>query len=129
MSISFDSALGVHPYALNVRTDRARILAGNLANVDTPGYLARDVDYKSILGRVAQQVAAKEESSAIAGGRLQDDMQHPLYRMPYQVSMDGNTAELSVEQSKFANNATDFQTSLTFLNMKLSGIAKAIEGR
>lgn len=127
MSISFDSALGVHPYALDVRADRARILAGNLANVDTPGYLARDVDYKSILGRVARQVAAGEQGSAISQGET--DMQHPLYRIPYQVSMDGNTAELSVEQSKFANNATDFQTSLTFLNMKITGIAKAIEGR
>ena len=58
-----------------------------------------------------------------------NDMQHPLYRIPYQVSMDGNTAELGVEQGKFANNATDFQTSLTFLNMKITGIAKAIEGR
>ena len=129
MSISFDSALGVHPYALDVRADRARILAGNLANVDTPGYLARDVDYKTILGRVAQQVAAGDESAAIAQGSMANDMQHPLYRIPYQVSMDGNTAELSVEQSKFANNAPDFQTSLTFLNMKITGIAKAIEGR
>ncbi|MGN4934209.1 lateral flagellar basal body rod protein LfgB [Aeromonas rivipollensis] len=127
MSISFDSALGVHPYALDVRADRACILAGNLANVDTPGYLARDVDYKSILGRVARQVAAGEQGSAISQGET--DMQHPLYRIPYQVSMDGNTAELSVEQSKFASNATDFQTSLTFLNMKITGIAKAIEGR
>ena len=127
MSISFDSALGVHPYALDVRADRARILAGNLANVDPPGYLARDVDYKSILGRVARQVAAGEQGSAISQGET--DMQHPLYRIPYQVSMDGNTAELSVEQSKFASNATDFQTSLTFLNMKITGIAKAIEGR
>ena len=127
MSISFDSALGVHPYALDVRADRARILAGTLANVDTPGYLARDVDYKSILGRVARQVAAGEQGSAISQGET--DMQHPLYRIPYQVSMDGNTAELSVEQSKFASNATDFQTSLTFLNMKITGIAKAIEGR
>ena len=127
MSISFDSALGVHPYALDVRADRARILAGNLANVDTPGYLARDVDYKSIRGRVARQVGAGEQGSAISQGET--DMQHPLYRIPYQVSMDGNTAELSVEQSKFASNATDFQTSLTFLNMKITGIAKAIEGR
>ena len=94
MSISFDSALGVHPYALDVRAERARILAGNLANVDTPGYLARDVDYKTILGRVAQQVAAGEESQAINQGTMRDDMRHPLYRIPYQVSMDGNSAEL-----------------------------------
>ncbi len=129
MSISFDSALGVHPYALDVRADRARILAGNLANVDTPGYLARDVDYKAILGRVARQVEAGEPGSTISEGTMGNDIQHPLYRIPYQVSMDGNTAELSVEQSKFASNATDFQTSLTFLNMKITGIAKAIEGR
>ncbi|WP_421182642.1 lateral flagellar basal body rod protein LfgB [Aeromonas enteropelogenes] len=129
MSLSFDRALGVHPYALEVRADRARILAGNLANVDTPGYLARDVDYKTILNGVARQVASGDESAAITQGSMADEMRHPLYRIPYQPSMDGNTAELSVEQSKFANNATDFQTSLTFLNMKITGIAKAIEGR
>ncbi|MGL4715337.1 MAG: lateral flagellar basal body rod protein LfgB [Aeromonas sp.] len=129
MSISFDSALGVHAYALDVRADRARILAGNLANVDTPGYLARDIDYKAILGRVADLVERGADSASISQGALADEMQHPLYRIPYQPSMDGNTAELSVEQSKFANNATDFQTSLTFLNMKITGIAKAIEGR
>ena len=80
-----------------------------------------------MLAILFSQAASGEQGSAISQGET--DMQHPLYRIPYQVSMDGNTAELSVEQSKFASNATDFQTSLTFLNMKITGIAKAIEGR
>ncbi|MDO2948357.1 flagellar basal body rod protein FlgB [Aeromonas simiae] len=125
MSISFDRALGIHPYALELRTERARILAGNLANVDTPGYLARDVDYKSILSRVASQVETSRQSSSVS----MSELDHPLYRVPEQPSLDGNTAELGVEQGKFANNAMEYQTTLAFLNMKITGIAKAIEGR
>lgn len=128
MAINFDKALGVHPYALQVRAERAQILAGNLANVDTPGYLARDIDYQQILGEVASQVASGHQatdSSTLASLDLQD----PLYRIPFQSSADGNTAELGVEQAKFGNNSMDFQTSLTFLNMKINGLAKAIEGR
>lgn len=128
MAINFDKALGVHPYALQVRAERAQILAGNLANVDTPGYLARDIDYKQILGEVASRVASGNhatESSTLASL----DLQEPLYRVPFQTSADGNTAELGVEQAKFGNNSMDFQTSLTFLNMKINGLAKAIEGR
>jgi flagellar basal-body rod protein FlgB len=127
MSISFDSALGIHPHALSVRAERSRILAGNLANVDTPGYLAQDLDYKQILGNVAQQMSLAE--TPMASMAATDDMAHPLYRMPYQISRDGNTAELSIEQGLFAKNATDFETSLAFLNMKITGLSKVIEGR
>ena len=128
MAINFDKALGVHPYALQVRAERAQILAGNLANVDTPGYLARDIDYKQILGEVASQVASGNQSTD-SSTLASLDLQEPLYRIPFQTSADGNTAELGVEQAKFGNNSMDFQTSLTFLNMKINGLAKAIEGR
>ena len=128
MTISFDKALGVHPYALQLRAERAQVLASNLANVDTPGYLARDIDYQKILGDVADDVASGMSSESV-NNSADAQLQEPLYRMPFQSSADGNTSELGVEQSKFGNNAMDFQTSLTFLNMKISGLAKAIEGR
>lgn len=128
MSINFDKALGVHPYALQVRAERAQILAGNLANVDTPGYLARDIDYQQVLTDVSSRLERGASANELgSGGEL--DLEQPLYRVPFQHSADGNTAELGVEQSKFGNNAMDFQTSLTFLNMKINGLAKAIEGR
>ena len=128
MTISFDKALGVHPYALQLRAERAQILASNLANVDTPGYLARDIDYQQILGEVADDVASGMSSESV-NNSAEAQLQELMYRVPFQSSADGNTSELGVEQSKFGNNAMDFQTSLTFLNMKISGLAKAIEGR
>ncbi|MGV2989729.1 flagellar basal body rod protein FlgB [Vibrio sp. E150_011] len=120
MAISFENALGVHPNALDFRVQRTKVLASNLANVDTPGYLARDLSFKAVMG----QVTPNSVSSNVP--QLMVESQ---YSMPYQNSKDGNTVELGVEQAKFAQNNMDFQTSLTFLNMKLNGLAKAIEGR
>ncbi len=49
MSISFDKALGIHQQALSFRSQRAEVLANNLANADTPNYKARDLDFASVL--------------------------------------------------------------------------------
>ncbi len=123
MAINFDKALGIHPYALQARVQRSEILAGNLANVDTPGYLARDYDFKSILSDLESQL------NHTSGGQLPQLAMETMYRIPFQPSKDGNTAELGIEQGKFNNNAMDFQSSLTFLNMKIQGLQKVIDGR
>ena len=59
MAINFDKALGIHPYALQARVQRSEILASNLANVDTPGYLARDYDFKAAMADVESQFKLK----------------------------------------------------------------------
>ena len=120
----FNKALGVHPFSLQLRLDRAEIISGNLANVDTPGFKARDLDYQSIL----QNIESDLTSSYGASMNASDVREELKYRMPFQPSTDGNTAELSVEQANFAANSMDFQTSLTFMNMKISGLQKAIKG-
>lgn len=123
MGISLDQALGIHANTLGYRADRARLLAGNLANVDTPGYLARDYDFKTALADIESRLSGIEPNSLSESQSME-----PLYRVPMQPSRDGNTVELNTEQTLFAQNAMDFQTSLTFLNLKLSGLKKAIEG-
>lgn len=120
MAISFDSALGVHPQALDFRVQRTKVLATNLANVDTPGYLAKDLSFTTAMSQTGRN--GLDASKPI----LDIDVQ---YSVPYQNSKDGNTVELGVEQAKFTQNNMDFQTSLTFMKMKFSGLAKAIEGR
>ena len=120
MGINFKDATGVHADALHLRAERTRILASNIANENTPGYQAQDIDFAASLA----QVQAESEG----GLSLMSDGD-PLYRVPYHPTTDGNTVEIGVEQAAFSQNATDFQTSLTFINMKLKGIAKAINGQ
>lgn len=120
MGIDFQGALGVHEQALKVRAERTRVLAANIANENTPGYQARDVDFNATLANALADDA---------GGPSLDTGDAALFRVPYHPSQDGNTVELGVEQAAFSQNASDFQTSLTFLTMKLRGLAKAIAGQ
>jgi flagellar basal-body rod protein FlgB len=120
MSIRIEESLGVHVRALELRMQRSEILSANLANEDTPGFQARDIDFASEMRQLEGSAFSALGRSADAG--LQ-------YRLPMQPSLDGNTVELAVEQAAFSRNAMDFQTSLTFLSMKFQGLKQAIEGR
>ncbi|MDC8756484.1 flagellar basal body rod protein FlgB [Janthinobacterium fluminis] len=120
MSINFTEALGVHADALHVRAERTRVLASNIANENTPGFQAKDLDFAAVLQQA--QDGAKGELTL-------DGDADPLYRVPYHPSRDGNTVEIGVEQAAFSQNASDFQASLTFVNLKLRGLAKAIAGQ
>lgn len=116
MGISFDKSLGIHPAALQLRLSRAELLSANLANVDTPNFQAKDIDFAAEMQR-SQNKSLPNETYSVK------------YRVPYQPSTDGNTVALDVEQAEFAKNQMDYQTSLQFLNSKLIGLKQAIEGK
>ncbi|CAJ0819407.1 MULTISPECIES: flagellar basal body rod protein FlgB [Ralstonia] len=120
MGLNLENALGVHPAALKVRAERTKLLASNLANESTPGYQARDLDFRASL----DQALANDGFEAA----LQFGGSDPKYRVPSRPSQDGNTVELGVEQAAFSQNTADFQASLTFVNMKIKGLKAAITG-
>ena len=132
MALSFDQALGIHQQALQVRGQRASVLANNLANVDTPGYKARDLDFKGILqGEVALtdgRTAMRTTDSRHFPGQSLSAEAGLLYRTPQQPSIDGNTVEEQVEHAAYMENTLAFQASFTFLNSKFRGLMTAIKG-
>lgn len=133
MSISFDNALGIHEQALNVRVKRAEVLANNLANADTPGFKARDLDFKAVLnsnlnqpGEAAQMSVAKTNSKHLSTASA--SIESLLYRNPTQPSIDGNTVDTQQEMAAYMKNAMDYQASFQFLNGKFKSITNAIRG-
>lgn len=137
MAINFDQALGIHPQALAMREKRSEVLAANLANADTPGYKARDLDFKSILKQNLPPTSRGDRPVAPAMERTQAGHFAPqqllesrlMYRNPNQVSLDGNTVEANVEQAKYAENAVQYQASLQFISNKFSGLMMALRGQ
>ncbi len=130
MAINFDKALGLHPQALMLREKRAEVLASNLANADTPGYKARDMDFQAILKQQSQTNSGILETTH-SGHLLPDQYQlsgELLYRTPQQASLDGNTVEDQIEQAKYGENAVQYQASLRFINGRFSGLLSAIKG-
>ncbi len=135
MGISLDKAFGIHEAALRLRAERTQVLANNIANADTPGYKARDIDFKSALSNAMQKDGATSlkttdpahissgSGSGVAGGQVE-----LMYREPNQPALDGNTVESHVEQAEFARNALEYQASLKFLEGRSKGLIKALKG-
>ncbi|MBR0553117.1 flagellar basal body rod protein FlgB [Stakelama marina] len=114
-----NSLFGVHGAALMVRSKRMGVLASNIANASTPGFKAKDIDFKQALDAV-------EQPGMSSPTRAIDDA--TKYRVPLQASLDGNTVDLSTEQTAFAENAVAYQTTLSFLNGRISTITRALRG-
>jgi len=131
MSINFDSALGIHTEALQIRSQRAELLASNLANADTPNYKARDIDFQTALKMASTgqsepiKATHKNHFSTSGGESFSPALQ---YRQSMQDSLDGNTVDEQIEQSQFMQNAVQYQASLEFLGGKFRSIRSAIKG-
>ncbi len=135
MAFNLDSALGIHPQALALRAKRAEVLARNLANVDTPNYKARDIDFRQALGgemsgntgNSAMKVTnSKHISSGISG--INGNTFEVIQRKATQVSIDGNTVDSQKEYAEFMRNAVRYQASLQFVTGRIRGLMTAIRG-
>ncbi|KJZ14668.1 flagellar basal body rod protein FlgB [Marinomonas sp. S3726] len=131
MAISFDSAFAGHDKFLKFRSDRAAVLANNIANADTPNFKARDISFSSAMSR-AQGDALKMRSTNskhfdLASSSIRED-EDLSYRVASQPSLDGNTVDLQREQAEFAQNSLQFDTSFMFLDRKISSMKKALNG-
>lgn len=130
-----DDALHFHQTALSLRAQRQQMLASNIANADTPHYKARDIDFRSALqsaldGRSAavslQRTSPRHLGSADPSRQYATAL---LYRSETQSSVDGNTVNLDVERAHFAENAIQYEASLTFINGWLRTMQTAIQGQ
>jgi len=121
--------------ALRMRGYRQQILSSNMANVDTPGYKARDVLFSSAL---REQLEGTAYSNALPlhatadrhyriGGSL-PGAPALLYRMAMQPALDGNTVDVETERSHFADNAIRTEAAMTMLNSVIASRRLALTG-
>lgn len=136
MSNAIDRLLNLHQTALSARAHRSQVLASNIANADTPGFQARDVDFKSALSnalggtQASASTLARTSTRHMAAGGTQGPaaIDVPLvYRTVTQASIDNNTVDVNIERAQFADNALRFEASLTFINSKIKGILTALQ--
>jgi flagellar basal-body rod protein FlgB len=130
MPLDLYGMIDLHARSLTVANQRLELLADNVANADTPNYKARDLDFRAAMAGVARDgdlplasTAGRHIGGAADGGRAT-----PLYRVPDQPSLDGNTVDPQRENAAFAETAVRYQTSLTFLQARLASLRNAITG-
>lgn len=132
-AINFANALGVHERALHLRTERSAVLANNLANAETPGFKARDFNFREALQMAkaggSALPMAKTNKGHIAINNNSGVSVDLSYRVPLQPSIDGNTVDSQFESAAFARNALEFGASFRLLNGRFAGLSKAVSGQ
>ena len=113
-----ETLFGLHGTALALRSQRLALLASNIANAATPNYKARDIDFNKALEAASAKGDSVDQAARGALG----------YRVPLEASLDGNTVELSTEQTLFAENAVKYRTTLSFLEGRVGTIMQALKG-
>lgn len=103
-------------HALLLRGKRLELLASNMVNTDTANYKARDFDFAKALEEADASSADLEMVTSsplyIASTAPAEPTITPLYRFPFQASLDGNTVEMAVEQAAFAETSVRYQVEL-----------------
>jgi len=101
-------SLNVQTEALVLRAERQRMIASNIANADTPGYVARDFDFAKAL-REAASGSGAGDAARRSGAILR-------YAAPAQTNLDGNSVDMDRERASFADNTVKYESTLRFIN-------------
>jgi flagellar basal-body rod protein FlgB len=130
------SSLDFQGQALTLRSERQRLIASNIANADTPGYVARDVDFAKALsaatsgqtsrGLAATQAGHRAALGVSASGLGESDL---IFAMPGQTSIDGNSVDMDRERASFADNSVKYEATLRFINGNVRTTLSAITGQ
>lgn len=134
MVSKIDNALQFNQTVLNLRAARQELIASNIANVDTPNYKAKDIDFaKALQGAISGNTVKLQMTGTVPhhlssnpGGSV---MGAPvMFRNVVQPSADGNTVDMDVERAQFADNALRYEASVKFVDNQIKSVLTALQG-
>lgn len=149
MLANLNSSLDFHAKALIIRSERQRVIASNIANVDTPGYAAHNLDFKEAMnaasGSSQNPLSLTSSKSALPTTTPRTNPGHMAisgsesgqfsnkqtlgYAIQSQPSMDNNSVDLDHERANFADNSVRYEATLRFINSQSKTILSAIQGQ
>ncbi len=139
----FGSTVQILEKGLDLRAKRQAVLASNVANADTPGYRAKDLDFKRLMNRFIENELSSGQrgnpsSLEIKKGALALSVTHPDHLIPEggASALEGlkvsdetgvpNNVDLDLEMARLAENSIKYQTNLQLLIKKFEGLKNAV---
>lgn len=134
MAIDLDRLVNVHHDTLKVRSQRMEVISGNLANANTPGYKARDIDFQAAMKTAkSMQTGAQHNNSQLVKthenhlsgvSRMQSEIDFIIPNQPD--TGDGNTVDVQQQRNAFLETGMRYEAGLMLLNGKFKGMKKAL---
>jgi flagellar basal-body rod protein FlgB len=120
--------------ALDLRAQRQQLLAANIANANTPGYKAVDLDFSAayraaLLGQQPPAPTLRtDHPRQFTGNSSAGGAEFVAYQTGNAVRLDGNSVDMNREQAAFQKNSIQYEADLTFLTGKIKILTSAITG-
>jgi flagellar basal-body rod protein FlgB len=118
-SLVFDPTMQGLADALTLHQRRHEVLASNLANVETPGFKAQELDFKTAL------------QDAFGAERSDDDPTHKpslVEDAAAPVRPDGNSVDLDLQMSKLSANDGRYVALAKLLDLRIRLLRAVIGG-
>ncbi|MFY9270887.1 MAG: flagellar basal body rod protein FlgB [Candidatus Manganitrophaceae bacterium] len=139
----FSKTIGLLEKALDLRSERHRVITSNVANQDTPGYRAMEVDFKGAMNEASASATLSlhrtDRSHLASGGSPSTGASstgafsagsHAVPAQGKSNRLDGNTVNGEQEMARLAENTLFYTATTQIVSSKLRGIRNAIrEGR
>jgi flagellar basal-body rod protein FlgB len=126
----FDRTMTLLAQVLDLRAARHRIIASNIANEETPGYRAKELDFQEALASAVRKPSG--------GGLLTTHVRHIGYRADQTIQgrvvevpaselpLDANSVNLEFEMAKLADNGLKYNTAATIMAFRFRQLAEAL---
>lgn len=127
MSQVFDKTLRALSTSARMRELKQGVISANVANVETPGYKAKKLDFEEAL-----KSALSRESTSAQGTHMFDDngsisdVKADIYDNPdIEMSNDGNTVDMEKEMAAMVENNLMYRAATQLINKKLAALKYA----
>ncbi|NLI81042.1 MAG: flagellar basal body rod protein FlgB [Deltaproteobacteria bacterium] len=118
----FDRTIGLMKDRLSLNSLNQKVISGNLANLNTPGYAAKELSFdKALRESLEDQVLQMVRSN---GGHLAPDDLTVAMRSPETV--ETGPVDLDQEMLKLSRNSIEYQLIVGLLNKKFAMMKQAI---
>jgi flagellar basal-body rod protein FlgB len=118
-----DKVIDLLENSLTWQSRRHEIVAGNVANLDTPNYTRKELDFKALLASYNNS-APQVHLASTHPGHIQEERRPPAGF----VQDTGKAVDIDQEMVTMAENQLSFQASVQMLGNKLEALRTVIEG-
>ncbi len=129
----FNKTFDLLEKTLDVSHVRHKALTSNIANAETPGYKAKDVNFETELKRQLGSVGAgvrvqRTHPGHIAVGKAGSLPIRAIDSPSGSAGLDGNSVNLETEMVRLAENTIRYEIAAKLMKRKFAGLMNAIKG-
>lgn len=139
----FGRSMPILEGSLKLRMARQTQLASNIANAETPGYRAADINFKETMAQLVRKVEAEREAMPLAqthpehfaapGPEAPTELDPDSLRIVYQandgqtIGNDSNTVDLEVELARMQSNSMFWSATTQIVGRRFKGLMQILE--